>query len=143
VWGKKGVSLEQVNACSIELEREEGSECRYSSEGEDELLDRSGATIVREATLKPTTKLSKIEAKQIESFLQFEGEEQTVSELIAGTDDGEVIKKILAFPNGKRLEYYKAYGGDNPHGAFFLEKTTTVAGSNSDDSICINYEVEK
>lgn len=137
------ISKKDAESCDIDLKRDATFACRYSSDGDDEFQDRSGAKFIREVTLKPTTKLSKIEAQQIEGFLQYEDAAFPASELIAGTDDGEITKRVVEFKNGVRADYYKAYGGDNPHGVFYREKTMEVIGENSDAFICINYAVEK
>lgn len=137
------ISKKDAESCNIELKRDATFACRYSSDGDDEFQDRSGAKFVREVTLKPTTKLSKIEEEQIVSFLENNDTPYPASELIAATDDGEITKRVVEFKNGVRADYYKAYGGDNPFGVFYRQNTMEMIGENSDDSICIKYAVEK
>ncbi len=62
-----------------------------------------------------------------------------MADLIKDTDDQELTTGQVTLPNGRKLDYFGAYGGDNPFGKFFVAGTSEVAGDNSDGSICINY----
>lgn len=125
-------------ACKINLKRADDTACRYSTgDGPEGLNEIKGLKFVDGENIKPETKLTKLQFAQVKAFLGNNGSDDTVKEMIEGTDDGELSTGTLTLPNGKVLSYFGAYGGDNPFGIFFEQGTTNVAGENGDGSVCI------
>lgn len=125
-------------ACKINVKRADDTACRYSTgDGPDGLNEIKGLKFVSGENITPETKLTKIQFAQIKAFLGNNGQDDTVKEMIEGTDDGELSTGTLTLPNGKVLSYFGAYGGDNPYGIYFEQDTTNAAGENSDGSVCI------
>lgn len=139
-WFAK-VSKEDVRQCrNIQLVRRTEAACRYSrSEGPDSLTEIKGFSFKSGRDIKANTRLTAIEEAQIRAFLDGEKSGASVAELINDTDDNELSTAQVTLPDGKKLDYFGAYGGDNPFGTFFVSGTTQVAGDNSDGSICIKY----
>jgi hypothetical protein len=124
--------------CKIPVQRRNDSFCRYSrSEGPESMTEIAGITWATTKDIKVGDRTSELEAQQIRAFLGDGDANQDVNELLDGTDDDEVNLGTLTLPDGRVLTYMGAYGGDNPHGVFFNEGTTTVSGSNGDGSVCI------
>lgn len=132
------VSQEQYNRCEISMERESHWNCRYSNyEGEFEAIP--GMKWVDGPRISSEDGLTDIQKQQIRTWLDTVNpqENYTLLELIQHTDDQELLTAKVTLPDGKVLDYYKAYGGDNPFGVFFFENTTEEAGVNSDSDLCI------
>lgn len=127
-------------ACKVELERRHGQACRYSRhEGPESLNEIHGLKYEAGDDIAPESKLSKARTRQVRAFLTTEGgdPDASLADLIRGTDDQKLSSGTLTLPNGTRLDYLGAYGGDNPYGIFFKTDSTTVAGNNGDGSVCI------
>lgn len=139
-WVAKA-SKEDVRQCkNINLVRRTASACRFSrDEGPSSLEEIKGMTYKNGRDIKPGSRLNEIEEAQIRAFLDVDQRGTPIAEMIKSTDDGELSTATVTLPDGKVLDYYGAYGGDNPYGQFFLSGTTENAGSNGDGSICINY----
>lgn len=124
--------------CKVEVRRIDESACRFSSEGgPDSLAEIAGVTYTSGADLLPEQEISELVQSQVKAFLGDFDPEADVPALIRGTDDEELSTGTLALPGGRTLDYFGAYGGDNPFGIFFETGTTTPAGSNSDGSMCV------
>ena len=139
-YGAK-VSKEDAKACgNLELVRATQSACRYSrGEGPESLTEIQGLRFTEGPAIRPSDRLSKIQEEQIRALLDTDKSGAPLAELIKNTDDGELSSATVILPDGKALDYFGAYGGDNPYGAFFVSRTDTVAGTNSDGSVCIKY----
>lgn len=144
-YGDKTVTVREFETCDIQLERDNSSQCRFSADGDDELTEKLGWKLTHEVTITPTTKLYPIEKQQVMYFLDdsMTYDETKIPELIKSTDDGSISKANYTLKNGVEVTYFKAYGGDNPYGTFYLTGTTTHVGSNGDGDICIGYAVEQ
>jgi|GEM_PF-5031247 len=140
-YGAKVLKADARQCQNITLVRRTEAACRYSRhEGPESLTEIKGITYQEGRAIKPDSRLSQLEETQIRTLLAQNGEPgATVAELIQGTDDGELSTATVTLPDGKILEYFGAYGGDNPYGLFFVAGTATVAGDNGDGSICIGY----
>jgi hypothetical protein len=124
-------------ACKINVKRADDTACRYSTgDGPEGLNEIKGLKFVDGENIKPDAKLTKLQAAQVKAFLG-NGSDDSVKDLIEGTDDSYLSTGTLTLPNGKVLSYFGAYGGDNPFGIFFEQGTTNVAGENGDGSVCI------
>lgn len=129
-----------LRACRVRLERNDAKACRYSRPdgGPDALNEIPGLRFREVRMIKPTTRLSALEERQVRAFLNdYQDGEATISELIEGTDDKELSVGTLSLPGGRTLTYYGAYSGDTPMGMFFVQGTTRVAGDNGDNRVCI------
>lgn len=139
-YGAKALKTD-IRACkNINLVRRTELACRYSRfEGPDSLTEIKGITFKSGRTIKPNSRLNKVEEQQIQTWLDSEKTGASLAELIKSTDEGELSSATVTLPDGKVLDYYGAYGGDNPYGIFYVEGTMEVAGDNGDGSICIKY----
>jgi hypothetical protein len=140
-YGAK-VSKDDARACrNLSFTRRDKSACRYSrSEGPASLTEIRGLAFREGRAIKPGSRLSKIEEQQIRAFLGGEdNKNSTIKELIESTDDQELSTAKVTLPDGTELDYFGAYGGDNPFGIFFVAGSTDKAGENSDGSVCISY----
>ena len=138
----ENLSQSDVLSCKIPLSRVAEGACRYGGSGEDDFLLKAGAVEISSRVIKPTSAMTNLEVRQIMGFLTDDGRGD-VRDVIDETDDGEVIQKVWTMPNGKVLEYYKAYGGDNAFGVIYLQGTVEKTGYNSDGDICLGFEVEQ
>lgn len=137
VYGAKVLKTDAAK-CAIPIVRRDKSSCRYSvGNGPESLNEITGLKFVSGTDIKPTTKLTALQKEQITIMAGGNEDGLTIPELIKQTDDGELSTGTLTLPNGRNLTYLGAYGGDNPFGTFFKSGTAQVAGTNSDDSVCI------
>jgi hypothetical protein len=133
------VSNAEALECQIPLKRWDELSCRYSRYGGPKALNRiKGLKFKYVKTLSPESQLTTLEEQQIRAWIGDRGANESVAELIRGTDDGELSVGILKLPKDRFLTYYGGHAGDNPFGMFFIEGTTQTAGHNSDDDVCIN-----
>lgn len=128
-----------ARTCKIKLHRRNDSECRYSRPdgGPEALNSIPGLQFVSGRTIRPNSKINALEEAQIRQFLDTDGSDTSLADLIGATDDGELSTGTVQFSNGHQLTYYGAYGGDNPYGIYFVAGAITVAGKNSDGSSCL------
>lgn len=142
IYIAENLSQSDVLTCKISLNRVAEGACRYGGSGEDDFLAKAGAVEISSRVIAPTSAMTNLEERQIIDFLTDDGRGD-VRDVIGETDDGEVIQKVWTMPNGKILEYYKAYGGDNAFGVIYLQGTVEKIGYNSDGDICLGFEIEK
>lgn len=130
---------QQVKSCSLQPVYDARNSCRYSNYSEIDLDQIDKLVFGMSLDIKNDKKLNNTQKEQIRDLLQYDDQAVSLNDLIADTDDGEVIYQPVTLPTGQELDYYKAYGGDNPFGIFYYQGTLDVAGTNSDGSICISF----
>jgi hypothetical protein len=130
------ITPESAKNCVISPKRSTGQSCRYSNamDNEDGLDSIQGMSIESVKTVNADN-AEPMESEQI--LLMLDNSDLQVA--IDQTDEKVIEKYLIITPEGKRLDYFKYYAGDNPVGMMFVENTTEYAGDNSDDSICIGY----
>lgn len=135
------VTKDDVEACRIPtLKRNDAGACRYSRhEGPESMTEIAGITWKNGKDIKAGDRISALEKEQILGYFAEGDMSADLNEVINATDDNEINTGTLTLPDGRQLTYMGAYGGDNPHGVFYVEGTAKAQGSNGDGSICIGY----
>lgn len=134
------INAKNLDTCHLDLSYNIEQSCRFSSYGDVNFNNIPGVSLGRTKHITKDAGLSEIQKQQLRSVLVY-GEDPTFSldQLIQNTDDQEVLYQKVTLPDGRTLDYYRAYGGDNPYGSFFIFQTTIKAGENSDGDICISF----
>lgn len=118
--------------------RREKTACRYSrTDGPGSMTEIPGITMTEGSRLEHDGTFTELQKKQIVAFLGKDGTQGNPADLVAETDDQYLTTGEFTLPDGSKLEYFGAYGGDNPFGAFFKKGTTKQVGENSDGFVCI------
>ncbi len=125
---------------NIKLVRKTAGACRYSRhQGPESLTEIKELRFKAGQTIDGRDQISAVVEAQLRQLLDGQDGLETIGALIDATDDHEVSTATVTLPDGKVLDYYGAYGGDNPYGAFFKTGENVKVGSNNDGSVCIGY----
>lgn len=133
------VTESDLSSCNIQPVLKIEDSCRYSNYGEKDFDEIENMIVSNDSVIVDDQNLNSTQIDQLMKLLAYDDSTIPLNELIANTDDGEVLYSLVTLPDGQKLDYYKAYGGDNAFGVFYYRDTSELAGTNSDGSFCILF----